>query len=443
MAAGDLQRGTAEIGLSASATIFALATGAPPTAIAIVRIAGPAAFATLAALTRRPLPPARRMAMRVLSDPADGDILDHAVVVVFPAPRSATGDDMVELHLHGGVAIVAAVLGVLDRCGLTPAGPGAFTRRAFDNGKLDLGGAAALGDLIAAETDGQRRAALAQSGSDLGRRVDHWRATLTEVRADLEATLDFAEEEGVGDALTATGRARLAELAAEIATLRAAGDRGALLRAGLTIAIVGPANAGKSTLLNALARRDAAIVTPVAGTTRDLVEVRTTLGSLPVTLVDTAGLRPTDDPLEAEGIRRGVARAADAAIVIALGPTARDDAIGVAAKSDLRDDGAGWRDGVLHLSAATGAGIDLLEAEIAARIVSLTRPSDPPVVAHRWQMAALDAAAVDLGAALAATDAVIAAEALRSATLALARLIGRVASDDVLAEIFSRFCIGK
>ena len=429
--------------MTSLATIFALATGAPPSAIAIVRISGPAAFAAVLNITGGALPPARQLVRRTLRDPADGDVIDYALIAVFPGPHSATGDDLAELHLHGGTAIVAATLAVLDRCGLEAAGPGAFTRRAFDNGKLDLGQVEALGDLLTAETPAQRRSALVRSGTGLGERVDRWRAVLAAVRAEIEATLDFADEEGVPTVLSDRMRAELWDLAREISDVREEGDRGARLRAGVTVAIVGPVNAGKSTLFNALARRDAAMVSPQAGTTRDLIESRLELGGILAVLVDTAGLREAEDVLEKEGIRRGIARADAAEIVIALGPTDRKDAIHVAAKSDLGENEAGWRDGMLHLSAVRGDGIDLLEAELIRRLRDLTSGREPPSIAHRWQLAALDDAGEALFRAQRAEDVIILAEELRQATSALERLIGRVTADEVLDGIFARFCVGK
>ena len=231
-------------------------------------------------------------------------------------------------------------------------------------------------------------------------------------------------------------------LAADMAMARHAAVRGAALREGVTVAIVGPVNAGKSTLLNTLAQRDVAMVSPIAGTTRDVVEVRVALGGVPVTVVDTAGLRPTDDPLEAEGIRRGAARAAAAEIVVAFGPTDHTDAVMVSAKSDLSNLGAGWHDGVLHLSGRTRDGIDLLETELEKRVAALVA-GEPPLVAHRWQVAALDDALVALAAAARTDDAVIAADELRRAGVVLERLLGRVSDDELLAQIFARFCIGK
>lgn len=442
MAASDLQRGAAEERLTRP-TIFALATGAPPSAIAVIRISGPRAFDVLRELTGGPVPPARHLARRTLRHPGNGDIIDIGLVVAFAGPASVTGDDLVELHLHGGRAVVTAALAALDGCGLTPAAPGAFTRRAFDNGKVDLGQVEALGDLLAAETDGQRRAALARAGGELARQVDRWRATLGEIRADVEAALDFADEDGVGVGLDPAGRRRLTELGVELAAARADATRAASLRDGVTVAIVGSVNAGKSTLLNALARRDAAMVSPLPGTTRDIVEVRLALGGALVMLIDTAGVRATDDALEAEAIRRGEDRAAAAGLVIAVGPSAYPNVIAVETKSDLGPGGAGWRDGTLHLSAATGAGLDLLEAELTARVAALLGASEPPLVAARWQVAALDAACAALAATAQATDGVLVAEELRHVALAVERLLGRVTTDDLLDTVFARFCIGK
>jgi len=266
MAPGDLQRDADQSRLTP--TIFALATGAPPTAIAIVRISGPATLAMVTRLTGRALPPPRRLMRRTLRDPTTDDAIDTALVAVFPAPASVTGDDVAEFHLHGGVAVVAAALAMLRRAGAIPAAAGAFTRRAFDNGKLNLGQVEALGDLIAAETDGQRRAALGRTGTELAHHVDRWRTVLTDIRADIEATLDFAEDDDVAMRPFDVADERLCALASELRAIRAQAERGGRLRDGITVAIVGPVNAGKSTLLNALARRDVALVSPLPGTTR-------------------------------------------------------------------------------------------------------------------------------------------------------------------------------
>ncbi len=441
MAPGDLQRDADQSRLTS--TIFALATGAPPTAIAVVRISGPATLPIVTRLTGRAVPPPRRLMRRTLRDPATGDAIDTALVAVFPAPGSVTGDDVAELHLHGGVAVVAAALAMLRRAGAIPAAAGAFTRRAFDNGKLDLGQVEALGDLIAAETDGQRRAALGRTGTELAHRVDRWRTVLTDIRADIEATLDFAEDDDVASRPFDVADKRLCALAGELRTIRAQAERGGRLRDGVTVAIVGPVNAGKSTLLNALTRRDIALVSSLPGTTRDAIEVRVDLCGTPVTIVDTAGVRDTSDELEVAGIRRGQLRAEQADIVIALESTAFPDAIHVVSKSDRTTEGAGWRGGVLHLSAATGDGVDLLESHLAARVGELTAVDEPALVAAQWQRAALDDASAAIDAAQHGSVAALVAEELRRTSLELERLIGRVSSATLLDHVFARFCIGK
>jgi len=441
MAPGDLQRDADQSRLTP--TIFALATGAPPTAIAIVRISGPATLAMVTRLTGRALPPPRRLMRRTLRDPTTDDAIDTALVAVFPAPASVTGDDVAEFHLHGGVAVVAAALAMLRRAGAIPAAAGAFTRRAFDNGKLNLGQVEALGDLIAAETDGQRRAALGRTGTELAHHVDRWRTVLTDIRADIEATLDFAEDDDVAMRPFDVADERLCALASELRAIRAQAERGGRLRDGVTVAIVGPVNAGKSTLLNALARRDVALVSPLPGTTRDAIEVRVDLCGVLVTIVDTAGVRDTSDVLEVAGIRRGQLRAEQADIVVALESMAFPNAIHVVSKSDRTTEGAGWRDGALHLSAATGDGIDLLESHLAARVGELTAVGEPALVAAQWQRAALDDAIAAIDAGRHTSVAALVAEELRRASLQLERLIGQVSSETLLDHVFARFCIGK
>ncbi len=439
MAAGDVRDAAAEERLSRP-TIFALASGSPPSAIAVVRVSGPRAFAVLEALTGGTMPRPRRLVRRTLR--WHGEILDAPLVAVFPAPESATGDDVVELHLHGGRAVVAAVLRALLDAELTPARPGEFTRRAFDNGKLDLGQVEALGDLVAAETETQRRAALARTGTDLAQRVDRWRATLLDLRADLEAVLDFSDQDGVETGLGATSRAELARLIAELRQAEDDGRRGELLTRGITVAIVGPVNAGKSSLLNALARRDVAMVSAHPGTTRDALETRLNLGGNLVTLIDTAGLRENVDGLEAEGIERGLALAAAADLVIDFGETPPPHHIHVAGKGDLTGM-TGWQGSTLHLSPRTGAGLALLEQNLRERIDRLARPADVPMLAHRWQTEAVAAARQALVEAVEEPCIVLAAELLRQANRALGRLLGQGSSEELLDHVFARFCIGK
>ena len=428
-----------------TATIYALSSGRPPAGVAVVRISGPRALAALAALAGR-VPPARRARLARLTDPASGGALDDALVLAFPGPASATGEDVAELHLHGGPAVVAAVLGALGRMeGLRLAEPGEFTRRAFENGRIDLSRAEGLADLVAAETEGQRRAALAQAGGRLAGAADRWRSAIVALRADAEAELDFAEEEADVAAGLAAESPALAALRAEIAAALADAGRGERLREGLTIAVTGPPNVGKSSLVNALARSDVAIVSPHAGTTRDAIEVRLDLGGVAVTLVDTAGLRETADPVEAEGVRRARARAAAADLVLRLfdGEDPGGAGQAVRTKTDLDGTPPGVRAGVLHLSAATGAGMAEAEAWLAEWAAQAVRPDEPVLVTRERHRGALAAGLEALDLAAEEQDPVLRAEALRRAARAMERITGRVDVEDLLDSIFARFCIGK
>jgi len=301
---------------SASDTIFALSSGRPPAAIAVVRISGPRAGAALKTLSGK-LPTPRQAALARIRDPASHDIIDEALALWFPAPHSETGEDVAELQLHGGRAVIAAVLSALSRIeGLRPAEAGEFTRRAFENGKLDLTAVEGLADLVMAETEGQRRQAFRQLKGWLGDRAEAWRQRLIQALALVEAGIDFSDEADVPDNLLAPALALARELETEIAAALADGGRGERLREGLVVAIAGPPNAGKSTLLNRIARREAAIVSPYAGTTRDVIEVHLDLAGWPVTLLDTAGIRATSDPVEQEGVRRARERAGAADLVL-------------------------------------------------------------------------------------------------------------------------------
>ena len=295
-------------------TIFALSSGRPPAAIAVVRVSGPAARSALEALCKLPEP--RRAALRRLRN-SEGAVLDEALVLWLPGPNTETAEDMAELHLHGGRAVVAAVLDALGRRpGLRPAEAGEFTRRAFENGRLDLTAVEGLADLVFAETEAQRAQAMRQFQGLLGERAESWRQRLVGALALVEARIDFSDEADVPEDLIGPALHTARELFDEIEqTLRDA-HRGERLREGLTVAIAGPPNAGKSSLLNRLARREAAIVSPYAGTTRDVIEVHLDLGGYPVTLLDTAGVRDSDDPVEQEGVRRAKARAAAADLVL-------------------------------------------------------------------------------------------------------------------------------
>jgi tRNA modification GTPase len=297
-------------------TIFALSSGRGPAAIAVVRVSGPRAGGALTALGVK-TPEPRRAGLARIRDPQTNEIIDEGLALWFPGPRSETGEDIVELQLHGGRAVIAATLAALARIdGLRPAEAGEFTRRAFENGKLDLTAVEGLADLVSAETEGQRRQAFRQMKGALGDRAEHWRAQIIQALALVEARIDFSDEADVPEDLVSPALDIARVLEAEIAAALADGGRGERLREGLVVAIAGPPNAGKSTLLNRLARREAAIVSPYAGTTRDVIEVHLDLGGLPVTLLDTAGIRETDDPVELEGVRRARGRAAAADLVL-------------------------------------------------------------------------------------------------------------------------------
>ncbi len=441
-------------------TIFALSSGAGRAGVAVIRLSGPAAGPALKALCgRRRLPPARRVTRARLRDPASGEALDDAVVVWLPGPRNFTGEDVAELHLHGGPAVIAGVLEALAaRAGLRLAEPGEFTRRRFEAGKLDLTQAEAIADLVAAETEAQRRLALRQMGGELGRLYDRWRQTLIQLLAELEAEIDFSDQDLPED-LAARVQPALGALVAEIEAHLADGHRGERIRDGIHVAILGPPNAGKSSLLNRLARRDAAIVAATAGTTRDVIEVRLDLGGYPVVLADTAGLREAGDAVEVEGVRRalGRAEAADLKLVVldaetgaALDPATAailDDAcMMLGNKIDLRPApatvGAPARP-VYALSVKTGEGVEgllsALEREVAARYCAGAAPALTQV-RHRT---ALQEAARALARSMDAGLPELKAEDLRLAARALGRITGRVDVEDILDVIFRDFCIGK
>jgi len=420
-------------------TIFALSSGSPPAAVAVVRISGPGAEAALEALAGKT--PEPRVA--TLATLRIGDVrLDRALVLRFPGPHSVTGEDVAELHLHGGRAVVSAVLEALASMhGLRPALAGEFTRRAFDNGRIDLAEAEGLADLLAAETEAQRRSALAMAGGSLSRQVEAWRQRLLELAAALEAALDFSDEGEVGEAWPLGWAESLEALAAEIDALlaRPPAER---LRDGLRVVIAGPPNAGKSSLLNVLAQRDAAITAATPGTTRDLIEAPTAIGGLPFLLIDTAGLRDSDDEIETAGVARAHASIAVADLVLWLGDPAeapeRARTILVQSKCDLPGDP---REGAAQVSALTGQGIASLIETMAARAQDLL-PGETDVVVNARQRAALAESLSCLRSAGNA-DMLIAAEALRRARLELDHITGRAGVENMLDALFGRFCMGK
>lgn len=428
-----------------AATIHAVSTAPGRAAVAVVRISGPLAHEAVARLCAGRAPPSdRTLRLRRLRD-ADGADLDSALVVCFPEGASYTGEASAELHLHGGAAVVAAVLAALDAIpGVRAARPGEFSRRAFENGRLDLAQLEGVADLIDARTEAQRRQALRAADGALARQAAAWRAELVGALALIEVGIDFADE-ALPDSIRAEADARIAALALALAAERRGADAARALREGFTVAIVGPPNVGKSTLFNALVRREAAITSPIPGTTRDVLEALCDMGGLPVTLLDTAGLRETADPVEAAGVARARDRAAAADLRLVVrdpftaadGEALQDGDILVITKADLAQTP---RPGGVAVSALTGEGVEALARIIAARLCD--RVAEAGAVVNARQAAALDAALAALRRACGAPDELAAAE-LRNAARALDSLIGRVDVEHVLDDIFGRFCLGK
>ncbi len=435
-------------------TIFALSSGRLPAAIAVVRVSGPQAGTALTALGGK-LPEPRKAVFRRLRQPETKAILDEALVLWFPGPNTETGEDMAELHLHGGRAVVAAVQAELSKLpGFRPAEAGEFTRRAFQNGKLDLTAVEGLADLVFAETEAQRAQAMRQLSGALGGRAAAWRQRLIAALALVEARIDFSDEADVPEDLVSPARHAARELIEEIEKTLRDEHRGERLREGLIVAIAGPPNAGKSSLLNRLARREAAIVSPHAGTTRDVIEVHLDLGGYPVTLLDTAGIRESDDPVEQEGVRRAQARA-DAADLVLWVVDVSDRAGGtpdakneskpkwiVRNKIDLVPANPAAAQSY-DISAQSGQGMDALVTALAAFAGDAFSAGESAIVTRERHRAALQQTVEALQHALKADQEELIAEELRLAARALGRLTGRVDVEDVLEVIFRDFCIGK
>ncbi len=430
-----------------SDTIFALASGRGRAGVAVIRLSGPRAGLVLDALIgARPAPRLARLA--ALRDPVDGSVIDRALILWFPGPASFTGEDVTELHVHGGRAIINRLTGVFTALGLRPAGPGEFTRRAFEHGKLDLSQAEAVADLVDAETEAQRRQALRQLDGAMGRLYETWRDRLKVLLARLEALIDFPDE-GLDEAIEGEVLAAAARLRDDIARHLADGHRGERLRDGFEIAIMGAPNVGKSSLLNRLSASEVAIVSDIPGTTRDVIEVALDLGGYRVLLIDTAGLRETDDPIEREGVRRARLRAEAADLrlhVINPGDMAPESAPGVETipvlnKADL---GPGPT-GAVAVSARTGQGIDTLLAMITARVAERLEPGEAPAITRARHRAAVEDAVAALERAISPLPlpAELRAEDLRLALRALGRVVGAVDVEDLLDVIFFEFCIGK
>jgi tRNA modification GTPase len=449
-------------------TIFALSSGRPPAAIAIVRVSGSDAGKVIEGLAGRL--PSPRMATRALIRDRDGEPIDDAVVLWFPGPASATGEDVAEFHIHGGRAVLTALIATLSSFdNVRPAEPGEFTRRAFEYGKIDLTEAEGLDDLIHADTDRQRRQALRQLNGLLGARARDWRRQIIEAQALIEAGIDFADEGDVPHDLLAPAFARIAKLADEIEAVLAAQGRSERLRDGLVVAIAGPPNVGKSTLMNRLARREVAIVSPHAGTTRDVIEVHLDLDGYPVTVIDTAGIRDSDDPIEQEGVRRAQARAAEADLVLWLSV---DDQAAV--DGEVRSEAPLWRvrnkidlaavdaaerepknleanlwqaspHASFAISAQRGDGEADLVAALAGFAATFFGAGEQATITRQRHRDLLRDAARMLRCSISdgeRGDELI-AEDLRSASTALGRLLGQVDVEDVLDALFRDFCIGK
>jgi tRNA modification GTPase len=444
-------------------TIFAPASAPGRSAIAVIRLSGPACSDVCQRLTKRPPPAPRRAALRHLHEPASGEAIDQGLLLWFPGPASATGEDVLELHVHGGRAVMAGLLMALASLpGLRPADPGEFSRRAFLHGRMDLTAAEGLADLVAAETGAQARQALRQLDGALGRLYEDWRSALLGALARIEAEIDFAPDQDVPDDAVAAISPVLTRVSAEMAAHLDDARRGERLRAGLTVAVVGPPNAGKSSLINRLAQRDVAIVTPEPGTTRDVLEVHLDLEGYPVTVLDTAGLREPQGGAEAEGVRRARQRAAQADLRLALLDGALwpaqdaetlalidESTLVVVNKADLgRLSGDLMVEGrqAARLSCLTGEGVDHLLELLSARATEQMGLGEAPLLTRARHRAALQSAQEALGRiATLPPDAELAlvAEDLRLAVRAIGRITGRVGVENLLDIIFGEFCIGK
>ena len=465
-------------------TIFAVASGTGQAAIAVMRLSGPASCAMLGTLCGR-VPAPRRASFRRLRD-AEGAELDQGMVVWLPGPGSYTGEDSAELYLHGGRAVLHDVADALVALGARPAEPGEFTRRAFLNGRMDLTECEAVHDLVAAETDAQRRQALRQLDGALGTLYRGWSDRLRLLLAQQEALIDFPDED-LPPEVEALVLGELEALRCEVAAHLDDNRRGERLREGLVFAITGQPNVGKSSLMNALAERDVAIVSAIPGTTRDALETRVVLGGVPVTLVDTAGLRDATDEIEAEGVRRARARAAAADLVMVVveagadaladapspfpppargggvtslarlsspNPSAGSSSGSISARDPMSpqitilvanklDLGGGARKPALGVSARTGEGLETLRARLGDAARALTQAQGPPPLTQARHRASLQEAAARLAAAQTADLPELRAEDLRLALRALGRITGNVGVEDILDTLFARFCIGK
>jgi tRNA modification GTPase len=439
-------------------TIYALATAPGRSGLAVIRLSGSAARESLRRLTRPTLPDARKIVRRSIIDPRTGELLDEGMVAWFPAPGSFTGEETVELYLHGGRAVLTAILSILEKLpNLKLAEPGEFTRRAFLNGRLDLTEVEGLADLVAAETEAQRRQAVRQLDGILGQLYGEWSEILTRALARLEAAIDFPDEDLPSDLIVSVAE-RVQPLIAAIGGHLADGHRGERLRDGFSVAILGPPNAGKSSLFNALTQREAAIVSPHEGTTRDVLEVALDLGGFPVLLADTAGLRETRNEIEAEGVRRAERRGENADLRIFVLDAERiteqlpnllnlkeEQDLVLANKMDLLAGRPLPSLGlpVIPISVHSGSGLNEVVARMAETASRTMDSAGSPVLTRARHRLALEEALRALQRSQTAQDAELIAEDLRLAVRAIGRITGRVDVEDLLDRIFAEFCIGK
>lgn len=440
-------------------TIFAISTPPGRSGVAVIRISGPSArdcFPNFGVA----VPQARRAALATLKDSRDGLPIDQALCLFFPSPNSFTGEDVVELHVHGSMAVLEKLMSRLSEVsGFRMAEPGEFSRRAFDHGKLDLIEAEGLIDLIEAETEAQRRQALRQMQGALSDLYTGWMDRLAGALANIEAALDFSDEDDVPDELLPADREAIAHVAEEMRGHLSDGARGEIIRGGVRVAILGAPNVGKSSLLNALARRDAAIVSDIAGTTRDRIDVHLSLSGIPVTLTDTAGLRETADVVERAGIDRALQASREAHILLLVedAVSGKCSNVGVGGgtrcltlwnKADLGPasavlDQVAANPDALLVSAATGEGLRMLEERLGELAKELVGTEEAPVITRGRHREAVSDSLRATDAALAGHVAVLVAEDLRRAVSALGRVVGKVDVEDLLDRIFGQFCIGK
>jgi len=442
-----------------SDTIYALASGSGTAGVAVIRISGPAAGQAVARLTREPTPEPRTARLRRFRDPVEGGDIDEGVVLWFPGPASYTGEDIAEFHVHGGTAVIEAMisaLGTVETCRMAESGE--FTRRAFENGKLDLTSAEAVADLVAAETVAQRLQALGQYDGALAALYDDWRTQLTNLLARAETTIDFSDEE-LPDNIHDSIKHNILYIQEILTQYIDDNHRGERIRSGFQVAIIGAPNVGKSSLLNRLAAREAAIVSATAGTTRDVVEVHMNLGGYAVIIADTAGLREAEGEIEVEGVRRARKSADEADLRVAVFDAAAlpaldaftleyvdGDTMVVMNKSDIStqvlSETVGERP-VCALSAKTGDGLEVFLAALTTEIQARLAVTEYPPLTRARHREALEACAAALQRAAMATLPELAAEDIRLAVRSLGRITGRVDVEDVLDVIFRDFCIGK